>query len=166
MRLRNKKTGEVVEFEVIELVDDDEIEFTYVNMSGHEQTRSYRSLKKFNEEWGDHEEPKKYWYVTGEGDICRDDIKYSEWIEERKSIGNYFETNEEAEKAVKKLKAWKRLKDKGFRFDGVEAFSEGLLEIDAVLPAHEKAAGAERLKIGVLDDLWLLFGGEENETTK
>ena len=34
-----------------------------------------------------------------------------------KQIGNYFETKEEAELAVEELKAWKRLKDKGFRFN-------------------------------------------------
>ena len=33
-----------------------------------------------------------------------------------KSIGKYFETKEEAEKSVEKLKAWKRLKDNGFKF--------------------------------------------------
>lgn len=33
-----------------------------------------------------------------------------------KSIGNYFETKEEAEKAIEKLKAWKRLRDKGAMF--------------------------------------------------
>ena len=58
-----------------------------------------------------------------------------------------------------KLEAWKRLKDKGFRFDGVEAFSKGLIEIDAVLTALERADNAERLK--TIDDLHLLFGEEE-----
>ena len=58
-----------------------------------------------------------------------------------------------------KLKAWKRLKDKGFRFDGVEVFSKGLIEIDAVLPALEEVDHAERCKI--IDDLALLFGEEE-----
>lgn len=58
-----------------------------------------------------------------------------------------------------KLKAWKQLEDKGFRFDGVEVYSKGLLEIDAVLPALEDADHEERIKM--IDDLWLLFGGEE-----
>lgn len=61
--------------------------------------------------------------------------------------------------AREKAKAWKRLKDKGFRFDGVEVFSKGLIEIDGVLPALEGADNAERLKI--IDDLHLLFGEEE-----
>lgn len=34
----------------------------------------------------------------------------------RVKIGNYFETREEAEKAVERLKAWERLKDAGLKF--------------------------------------------------
>lgn len=71
---------------------------------------------------------------------------------ERKSVGARAETGE-------KRKAWKRLKDKGFRFDGVEVYSKGLLEIDAVLPALEEVDYEERIKM--IDDLHLLFGEEE-----
>lgn len=53
MKLRNKKTGEIVEFISIESVDD-EIEFTYTKVNGHEKAWSYRSLKKFNDEWEDY----------------------------------------------------------------------------------------------------------------
>lgn len=73
----------------------------------------------------------------------------------KKIVGDAFER----EKAAEKLKAWRRLKDKGFRFNGVGVFSEGLLEIDGVLPALKEANKKERSKI--VDDLWLLFGGEE-----
>lgn len=65
----------------------------------------------------------------------------------------------EAREKAEKLSAWKRLKDKGFRFNGVEVFSEGLLEIDGVLPALKGVDSAERLRI--IDDLHLLFGEEE-----
>ena len=61
--------------------------------------------------------------------------------------------------AREKAKAWKRLKDKGFRFDGVEVFSKGLIEIDAVLPVLEEVDHAERSKM--VDDLHLIFGEEE-----
>ena len=170
MRLRNKKTGQIGDLMgterscpyitiVIDFHDENPRSFDYV------------SLAELNEEWEDApEEPKEYWFIDAYGGIVQNRITkhrgdaytdMTDLYESQKEIGNYFETAEEAEKAVKKLKAWKRLKDKGFRFDGVEAFSEGLLEIDAVLPTLEKAAGAERLKIGVLDDLWLLFRGEE-----
>ena len=80
------------------------------------------SLAELNE-WEDYEEPKDFWYIDNEcGVMCEStdpslwDKKYA--IEFMKQIGNYFETKEEAEKAVEKLKAWKRLKDSGFVFCG------------------------------------------------
>ena len=50
-KLRNKNAGFIVKFLSLELVDDDEIEFTYVMPSGHEKAWSYSSLEKFKEEW-------------------------------------------------------------------------------------------------------------------
>lgn len=50
-KLRNKKAGVIVNFLSLELVDEDEIEFTYELPSGHEKARSYNSLEKFKEEW-------------------------------------------------------------------------------------------------------------------
>lgn len=69
--------------------------------------------------------------------------------------------SEEAVKdeAMEKLKAWERLKDRGFRFSGVEVYDEGLLGIDGVLPALKGANDAERLKM--VHDLFLLFEEEE-----
>ena len=72
-----------------------------------------------------------------------------------KQIGNYFDTRAEAEKAVEKLKAFKRLKDKGFRFDGktldtAKRFGSIFYRLD------ENAYSEE-----YIDDLNLLFGGEE-----
>lgn len=54
MKLRNKKTGEIVDFLTIDLIDSDEMEFTYLQASGHENSRGYNSLEKFNEEWEDY----------------------------------------------------------------------------------------------------------------
>ena len=70
----------------------------------------------------DYEEPKEYWYIdTYEGTVIEKTVKHFELTDkEREEIGNYFETKEEAEKAVLKLKAIKRLKDKGFKFTGWE----------------------------------------------
>lgn len=119
----------------------------------------FETLRGMNEMFEDYEEPKKYWYITGEGDICRDDIKHSEWIEERKSIGNYFETEEETEKAVEKLKTLTKLCKKGFEFNSVEMFGMGLIRIEASIPINEKTTLQERSDI--TDSLYLLFGGEE-----
>lgn len=54
MKLRNKQTGEIVDFLTIDLIDSDEMEFTYLQASGHENSWSYNSLEKFNAEWEDY----------------------------------------------------------------------------------------------------------------
>ena len=53
MKLRNKKTGEIVTFVTLEEIYD-EINFTYIKKSGNENELLYSSLKKFNEEWEDY----------------------------------------------------------------------------------------------------------------
>lgn len=50
-KLRNKKSGAIVKFLSVELIDEDEIEFTYVLPSGNENAWSCHSLEKFKEEW-------------------------------------------------------------------------------------------------------------------
>lgn len=99
MKLRNKKTGEITEANDWNIISD------------------YNSLAELNAEWEDYEEPKGFWMINVLGiveyvhDLTEAEVKMME------EIGNYFETEEEAEKAAEKLKAWKRLKDKGFWFD-------------------------------------------------
>lgn len=69
--------------------------------------------------------------------------------ENRKAIGNYFKTEKEAEKAVEKLKALKRLKDNGFKF---KAYQLQEFNIKFWLDHGYTKMG---------DDLDLLFGGEK-----
>ena len=72
-------------------------------------------------------------------------------------IGNYFDTREEAEKAVEKLKAWKRLKDKGFRFTGFTYKDRGRMnELEIYCQLGEPPDDIEDM-----EDVRLLFGGEE-----
>lgn len=113
------------------------------------------SLAELNEEWEDVEEPKVYYYISDFGAIRECEIgKFPEDEEARKLIGNYFETKEEAEKAVEKLKAWKRLKNKGFDFVG--CFKDNTINYEFVERPlnYDEAEEAEQ-------DLDLLFGGEE-----
>lgn len=134
MKLRNKKTGKVIEW--------------FNNTDGIFPD----TLKKLNAEWEDYEEPKGYWcidmYSTGiEHFNTEDDVdKFNE------SIGNYFESEEEAEKAVEKLKAWKRLKDKGFRIIGWTEQSKDEIK-GQIMGCNFEDAGYY--------DLELLFGGED-----
>lgn len=78
------------------------------------------------------------------------------WLKE---IGNYFETEEEAEKAVEKLKAWKRLKDARFKFTD---FGYNLDEISSsTIGANGKINFEMICYEDFSDDLELLFGDEE-----
>ena len=133
MKLRNKKTGEIRELPDGFFCGD--------------------NLKKICEEWEDYEEPKDHWHIGCEGDVFIDNTE--SYLKIYSSIGNDFATKEEAKKAVEKLKAWKRLKDKGFRFgkwywDDTQGHYI-LEEINFVMDEYD---GAEA-------DIDLLFGGEE-----
>lgn len=63
------------------------------------------------------ETEQKYYYADSDGSVDSDIwCDYSAIDDDRFDIGNCFKTEEEAEKAVEKLKAWKRLKDSGLKF--------------------------------------------------
>ena len=99
MKLRNMKTGEVKDFALV-----------VANSSVDDTT-----LTELNAEWEDYEEPKEWWHIYGNQVLKSDCVGVLE--DDFKEIGNYFETKEEAEKAVEFLKAIKTLKDNGIRFE-------------------------------------------------
>ena len=154
MKLRNKKTGE--------------IGFVYTGLNGevkacsehdekHKCLGQYVFLSELNKEWEDYEDGHRVYYITytgAVGDILSEFI-HPEISLKMKQIGNYFETEEEAEKAVEKLKAWKRLKDEGFRF---KTWYGGSKNIDWEITSLENETYIPRQ---ICDDLDLLFGGEE-----
>lgn len=144
MKLRNKKTGEIID------VYKGQVLLHYNN---GRKTIHFKSLEEL-EEWEDYEEPKEYFYIYADGDIYKDiqdDVRKDNGCKE---IGNYFETKEDAEKAVEKLKVFKRLKDKGFRFSGwIREHKKGSADITIASFIDED--------FGITDDLNLLFGGEE-----
>lgn len=144
--LRNKKTGEIKDaFEVLDMKEDGVL-------------YKYYSLAELNEEWEDYEDERQY-TISDDGEVIPYAVDYiSEGTDKgRKSIGNCFRTKEEAEKAVEKLKAWKRLKDKGFRFN---AWYGGSKNIDWEISSLENEVYAH-IPRQIWDDLDLLFGGEE-----
>ena len=112
MKLKNKKTGEIRNAVDIDMYTDS----VYLNVSNGEfgnETIEYHSLAELNEEWEDCEEPKTFWAISWAGEPEEYDAKNApeELKNMAKQIGNYFETQEEAEKAVEKLKAWTRLEE-------------------------------------------------------
>lgn len=143
MKLRNKKTGEIVDCAV------------YCNGT------FYHSVNDVFEEWEDYEEPKEHYFITEYGEVFSlneyEGLNNVANPKEYESIGNYFETRGEAEKAVEKLKAWKRLRDKVLKINGWEFTPDmkhikgNFIKIEAEIPYIQ-----ENMK-----DLDLLFGGEE-----
>lgn len=143
MKLRNKKTGEIVPA-------------SNIAVGSGETGKWYDSLAELNEEWEDYEEPRDYWCLTSVGKVyCSTNYRD---VELYKQMGNYFETQEEAEKAVEKLKAWKRLKDKGFRFRGW-TFDDGLKV--SICTNTDSEGIYDDDKKDLKKDLDLLFGSEE-----
>ena len=153
MKLRNKQTGEIAELGYI-ASSDGYIILQDVNTKDF--IVKYPNLAEINAEWEDYEEkPEGFWMINILGIV-----EYTHGLPENemmKEIGNYFETKEEAEKAVEKLKGWKQLKDKGFRFT---AWKNGILldETVAGQVSYEFPIGN---KDDIEKDLDLLFGGEE-----
>ena len=139
MKLRNKKTGEILDFNAV---------IHELNMFG--------SLAELNEEWEDYKkEPKDYWFVDNCGVVDIDEDVGADIDRQRKEIGNYFETEEEAEKAVEKLKAWKRLRDNVLKITGYGKYTYDPKSIHHINITFDYVSDEDR------KNLDLLFGGEE-----
>lgn len=156
MKLRNKKTGEIVEY-ISFKTDNSQICLYVFDTAKHYY---YNSLSELNAEWGDYEEPKGFFEIEWSGDVCKTDVEgYDHAILGAKSIGNHFETKE-AEKAVEKLKAFTRLKDGGFRFNGYTHYDWNGNESPAI--AFEYSDFDKMFDDAqVVADLDICFGGEE-----
>ena len=117
MKLRNKKTGEIGDI-LPYGCEDGKIRVWIDNISRPEYR--YNSLAELNSEWEDYEEPKTFWFIDEEGIIrsTTDENWPEESVVAAKSIGDYFETKEEAEKAVEKLKALTEAKEDGLKIKG------------------------------------------------
>lgn len=114
MKLQDKETGEIWT-----LINRNEGTSAVLWVTNGSQTLRIESIEELTSRFEDYKEPKAY-YIGRCGTIEEfDPTKDVALTEMLKEIGNYFETEEECKKAVEKLKAWKRLKDKGFRFTGV-----------------------------------------------
>lgn len=147
MKLRNKETGSIFKIEDLDLGNDKD--GIWIGMT------QYKSLAELNEVWEDYEEPKGFYYIRCNGDVELDQADMSsEHGASHKEIGNCFETEEEAQKAVEKLKAWRRLRDKGFRFKEWEYDDRYAMEMPCILIRVKKIRDCE-------EDLDICFGGEE-----
>lgn len=142
MKLRNKKTGEIWT-----LTNRNEGTSAVIWVSNGSQTHVIESIEELANNFEDYEEPKEVWYIDFQGMVRSASKEENDWFRENE-IGNCFETKEEAEKAVEKLRAWKRLKDKGVYFTRMKAH-------------HHCIAINGWARDDIKKDLDLLFGGEE-----
>lgn len=155
MKLRNKKTGEIG-YLIVGKGSDHYI----VTNDEWESCGNYGSLAELTEEWEDapDEERKEYWCIDWTGGVNKIiplDSSHDKYEQNKKEIGNYFSTEEEAELAVEKLKAWKRLKDKGLELNH---WKESPLRLK---PSCFVITGHIDIDHEVRASLDLLFGGEE-----
>lgn len=117
--------------------------------------------KKTRENYDKLKPPKIYYYITEDGEMWSDEDLDGTLDLKRKHIGNYFESEEEVRKVYKKLMAWKRLKDKGFKFDGWNcALQELYFSVPDTFYDRPDMFG-HAISEETTKDLDLLFGGEE-----
>lgn len=163
MRLKDRKTGEIPEkIESLCCTEDGRIMLCYIN-NGIRELEFYDSLSALNEKWGEYEEPKEYW-------LPMSDEPYpfvgNDWEKEGLATGLISLSKEENDKKRKRLKAWKRLKDKGFKFEGIREdytkFSDRHLPFrDGTRYLHfNKSEDDEWMKEN-WKDLDICFGGKE-----
>ena len=164
MKLRNKKTGEIgilalninpnrESYSVLSTENGDTI-------CGNSIIDDYNSLAKLNADWEDApEEPKKHYEILGMGVVIEQEDAEDEIFrnQNQREIGNYFSSREEA---VEKLKAFKRLKDRGFRFEGW-TIDDGLKISICTNMDSAREDIYEDDKEKLRSDLDTCFGGEE-----
>lgn len=133
MKLRNKKTGEIKDWSFAMLQ----------NIGQTTEWKHYASLSELNKDWEDYEEPSEQ----------IENI----WTGNRRDKTIHIKCNSEeyAKKVLLKFKAWKRLKDKGFKFIGKtyetdKRFGSIFYEVDKDTYSED-----------IIHELELLFGGED-----
>lgn len=153
MKLRNKKTGEIIDIYKGEMT---------IHYDQGRKTIHFKHLEDLDE-WEDYEEPKGNWTIDPMNENYIDDGRYTapDELERYEELGLKFNTEEEAEKAVDKLKAWKRLKDKGLRFKSWYDIAGPSADNPKASYSFNIKATMKRADSGTPQYLDLLFGGEE-----
>jgi len=157
----NFKLGEVADVNIATMPDG-RIKAQAVAKSGGIHTFFYDDLKTFTNDWKDYEEPKDYYFIRSESlTVGYSPISNTRSCRNRKEIGNYFRTKEEAKNALEELKAWKRLKESGVKIVGW-CYSDDVDLNGCCFNDDDFIVG---LTAGECDqdDLDLFFGGEDGQ---
>lgn len=146
MKLRNKETGEIGNLKPYG--GDGRIWVWVDNLSSPEYR--YGSLAELNAEWEDYEEPKGkalYWMILTLENFIENEPD-DKWV-----------GLEDCKQMLEKLKAWKRLEDKGFRFI-LDGETEMPMFVYSGANGEKCITSAEESK-QCREDIKLLFGGED-----
>lgn len=128
----------------------------------------FETLKGMNEMFEDATEEPEEWYINEYNEPEKVDFGSPiDDIESLREIGFLFKTEKETELAIRKCKAWKRLRDKGFRFDGWEDL-QAEMSMDDLMLFNRDVLNTDNI-IGFrmddyhdcIKDLNICFGGEE-----
>lgn len=163
MKLRNKKTGEIKDWcfsEALSLWTAERL-----GPDGCSLENFIANVERFRNEWEVAPEEKEwpqeedlYWLIATSGEATSDVWEGDKTDLGRAGVSNVFRTKEEAEKAVEKLKALKRLKDEGFTISqwrhtpDMNSTTGSVINIKGFIPAVMKN----------MKDLDLLFGGKHD----
>lgn len=151
MKLRNKKTREICDFKIIADYDDCTSGW---RLEKHDGTvLFYDHIDEIHDEWEDVlGEPEEYWCIDWtESGVFKTTFR-NKLDEFNAAIGNMFKSEKEAEEAIEKLKAWKRLKDKGLKANRTEISGDSFI-CEFILPDHSDYSRS-------IDDFELALGLE------
>lgn len=154
------KLGEVADVDIATMPDG-RIKAQAVAKSGGVHTFFYDDLKTFANDWEDCEDEHLY-VISAEiscGYECVLKNDYATLCDTAVELGIGFKTEKEAQRTVERLKAWKRLMDKGFRFI-LDEETEMPMFIYSGANGEKCITNAEESK-QCRSDIKLLFGGEE-----
>lgn len=164
MKLINKKTGEIVEFAGC-TAKGMRLFLRFDDLNGLFKFEVSSLAELLNAGWEDYQEEETFWCISPTGTPIKSTTSIYDPLEIHlmKKIGNYFESEEGAEKVVEKRKAWKRLENKGFRFTGW-ATNEGIRGVDFEVPdsfftEHNHSCISDETK----NDLDLLFSQDDDD---
>lgn len=138
---------------VVASSEGNRVKVCYHGDSGGLITDYYDSFDEAAEMWGKCEEPKEHWAIDQFGEPINVSGLSRLQLEKLHRLGNDFPSENATMKAIEKLRAWTRLKDKGFRFErwGMGGEYGNTITFSDYIEYNDETRA----------DLDLLFGGEE-----
>lgn len=162
MKLINKKTGEIVEF-VGCTAKGMRTFLRFDDLNGAFKFEVNSLAELINNGWEDYQESESFWYISPTGTPIKSTTSIYDPLEIHlmKRIGNYFESEEDAEMAVEKLEALKRLKSHNLRVERGQRIS---VNADNKLTSQKPLFVVDTYG-EVEDDLDSLFDDDDYEPT-